>query len=147
MDPELELPLELEPELELPLELEVPLELPLELDPELPDPEPALLPELVVVAGVLDPLVTAVLFPSPLSEGLFAPILDKSENIGLLVLVKPYAATAAAIHNTIMIEIMIFALSNFLPPINYNNINKFLVVYIYFDLFFSQSLINNKKYI
>ena len=147
MDPELELPLELEPELELPLELEVPLELPLELDPELPDPEPVLLPELVVVAGVLDPLVTAVLFPSPLSEGLFAPILDKSENIGLLVLVKPYAATAAAIHNTIMIEIMIFALSNFLPPINYNNINKFLVVYIYFDLFFSQSLINNKKYI
>ena len=109
MDPELELPLELEPELELPLELEVPLELPLEL----PDPEPVLPPELVVVAGELDPLVTAVLFPSPLSEGLFAPILDRSENIGLLVLVNPYAATAAAIHNTIIIEIIIFALSNF----------------------------------
>ena len=109
MDPELELPLELEPELELPLELEVPLELPLEL----PDPEPVLPPELVVVAGELDPLVTAVLFPSPLSEGLFAPILDRSENIGLLVLVNPYAATAAAIHNTIIIEMIIFAFSNF----------------------------------
>lgn len=111
MDPELELPLELEPELEP--ELEVPLELPLELEPELPDPEPVLLPELVVVAGELDPLVTAVLFPSPLSEGLFAPILDRSENIGLLVLVNPYAATAAAIHNTIIIEMIIFAFSNF----------------------------------
>jgi hypothetical protein len=52
------------------------------------------------------------LLPSPLPCPF---ILDKSENIGLLLLVIPYAATAAAIHNTIIIEIIIFDFSNFFP--------------------------------
>jgi hypothetical protein len=63
------------------------------------------------------PLPWVVLFPSPLPLLLLlADILDKSENIGLSLFVIPYAATAAAIHNTIIIEIIIFALSNFVPP-------------------------------
>ena len=64
-----------------------------------------------------------VLFPSPFPL-LFAPILDKLENIGLSVFVIPYAVTAAAIHNTIIIEMIIFDLSNFFPPINVFNYNK-----------------------
>lgn len=117
LEPELELPLELDPELLEP-ELELPLELPLELEPELEDPELpvlALLPE-VVATDALDPFPRVVLFPSPLPVLSFEPILDKSENIGLSLLVIPYAATAAAIHNTIIIEIITFALSNFIPP-------------------------------
>jgi hypothetical protein len=65
-------------------------------------------------------LVEAVLFPTPLPGLLlsFADILDKSENIGLSLLVIPYAATAAATHKTIIMEMIIFALSNFFPPVN-----------------------------
>lgn len=53
-----------------------------------------------------------------------ADILDKSEKIGLLLLVIPYAATAAAIHNTIIIEIIIFDFSNIIPP---NNLLKIII--------------------
>ena len=89
----------LDPELELPeLELELPeLELPeLDDDPELPDPElelPELEPELTLsepeVVATLDPLPNVELLPSPLPVSSFAFILDKSENIGLLLLVIP----------------------------------------------------------
>ena len=116
--PELELP-----ELELPLpEEDPPDELPdddpLDELPEAPEPDPveAELPE--VVATELDPLFKLVVFPIPSLASSFAPILDKSENIGLSLFVIPYAATAAAIHNTIIIEMIIFALSNFFPPVN-----------------------------
>ena len=114
-------------ELELPL-LEDPLEDPLEELPEeelpllLPLPEPSepdpVEPELPLVVATEEPVPfpTVVLFPSPLPVLSFAPILDKSENIGLSLFVIPYAATAAAIHNTIIMEMIIFALSNFFPP-------------------------------
>ena len=94
LDPELELPeLELElPELELP-ELELP---ELDDDPELLDPElelPELEPELTLsepeVVATLDPLPNVELLPSPLPVSSFAFILDKSENIGLSLLVIP----------------------------------------------------------
>ena len=66
-----------------------------------------------------EPLPESVVFPIPLPASLsFADILDKSENIGLSLFVIPYAATAAATHNTIIMEMIIFALSNFFPPIN-----------------------------
>ncbi len=89
----------LDPELELPeLELELPeLELPeLDDDPELLDPElelPELEPELTLsepeVVATLDPLPNVELLPSPLPVSSFAFILDKSENIGLSLLVIP----------------------------------------------------------
>jgi hypothetical protein len=66
-----------------------------------------------VVAREEDPLSKLVTFPIPSPASSFAPILDKSENIGLSLLVIPYAVTAAAIHNTIIMEMIIFALSNF----------------------------------
>ena len=117
LDPELELPDELEDDPEL---LDPELELPDELEPELaPEPEPVseLTLELGLVVATLDPLLLmVVLFPSPSPASSFAPILDKSENIGFSLLVIPYAVTAAAIHNTIIIDMIIFALSNFFPP-------------------------------
>ena len=87
-----------------------------------------------------DPFVLFIeeLFPSPCPVSLPC-ILDKSEKIGLSLFVIPYAATAAAIHNTIIIEIIIFDFSKIIPPITYikdNNIIKFFIFYIYFYLFF-----------
>ena len=92
---ELELPLLLlELELELPLEEdpldELPEEEPPDELPELLEPDPVELSLPVVVATdepVLFPMV--VLLPRPLPVSSFAPILDKSENIGLSVLVIP----------------------------------------------------------
>jgi hypothetical protein len=137
--PESELPL---PESELPLST-------LEPEPSLPEDEPSELPELAELAGLSelpeleelywselpefesslpevvatdtpDPLSILELFPIPFPASLLlALILDKSENIGLSLFVIPYAATAAAIHNTIIMEMIIFALSNVLPPINF----------------------------
>ena len=109
---------ELLPELLLP---------PLELDPEpLPElpleelPDPELLPPVVATEDPLLLFTTAVeLFPGPLPVSPLPGILDKSENIGLSLFVIPYAATAAATHNTMIIEIIMFALSNFFPPFNY----------------------------
>ena len=104
-DPELE-----DPELEDPELDESELEDP-ELDEsELEDPE---LPS-VVAEWVL--FVTAVWFPGPFPFA-FDPILARFENTGLSLFVIPYAATAAAIHNTIIIEIIMFDFSNFSPPI------------------------------
>ena len=102
-----------------------------ELDP-LPDPEPEpdplldpvlLDPELPLVSVATDtpvPLSEVVVFPIPFPASLssFADILDKSENIGLSLLVILYAPTAAATHKTIIMEMIMFALSNFFPPIN-----------------------------
>ena len=48
---------------------------------------------------------------------MFDPILVKFENTGLSLFVIPYAATAAAIHNTIIIEIIMFDFSNFFTPL------------------------------
>ena len=93
-----------EPEPEPP-ELELPL-----LDPELP-----LLEEVVATEEPV-PLFKLEIFPIQLPASLLADILDKSENIGLSLLVIPYAATAAAIHNTTIIEIIMLALSIFFPP-------------------------------
>ena len=103
----------------------VPLPLP---DPEplpLPDPLPLSLlpepelPESVVATDNPVPLSVEVVFPIPFPAlSSFADILDKSEKIGLSLLVIPYAATAAATHKTIIMEMIIFALSNFFPPIN-----------------------------
>jgi hypothetical protein len=101
-------PLSLVPEPELP-------------DPPLPEPElelpdPLLLPWVDATEEPL-PLCTEVPFPTPDPGLLLEPdILDKSENIGLSLLVIPYAATAAAIHNTIIMEIIIFSFSKFIPP-------------------------------
>ena len=109
LDPEL-----LGPELELP-ELDPPEDDPLELEPL--DPLPLLDTSFTTLTPLPFPCV--VLFPSPSPASLLADILDKSENIGLSLLVIPYAATAAAIHKTIIIEIIIFALSNIFPPIKF----------------------------
>ena len=90
----------------------------LELPLSLPDDDPEPVPEFelpAVVATEAEWFPKVVLFPIP-CPALFAPILDKLENIGLSVLVMPYAVTAAAIHNTIIIEMIIFDLSNFFPP-------------------------------
>jgi len=84
----------LDPELELPeLELELP---ELDDDPELLDPElelPELEPELTLsepeVVATLDPLPNVELLPSPFPVSSFEFILDKSENIGLSLLVIP----------------------------------------------------------
>ena len=115
LDPEPLPPLELDPE---PLLLPLPLPDPdPEPDDELPDPEPLLPPSVVATEDPL-PFPAGVLLPSPFPLLLLADILDKSENIGLSLFVIPYAATAAAIHNTTIIEIIIFALSNFFPPLN-----------------------------
>ena len=65
------------------------------------------------------PFPVTVLFHIPFPASLsLENILVKSEKIGLSLLVMPYAATAAATHKTIMIEIIMFALSNFSPPLN-----------------------------
>ena len=119
--PELELPDEDEPELyELP-ELELPDDdgPGLEPDPELPElPDPLPLSE--GMSAIVSPLPlpsVVVLLPIPSPVLSFAGILDKSVNIGLSLLVIPYAATAAAIHKTIIIEIIKFALSKVFPPI------------------------------
>ncbi len=111
-DPEPNPDPELEPEL---LPLLVP-----ELAPFPPSLEPTLLePELdpeVVATDAPVPLLE-VKFPIPFPASLsLADILDKSEKIGLSLLVIPYAATAAAIHKTIIMEMIIFALSNVFPP-------------------------------
>ena len=63
------------------------------LDPELELPDPELEPEFTLlepeVVATLDPLPKVVLLPSPLPVSSFAFILDKSENIGLSLLVIP----------------------------------------------------------
>ena len=105
---------------ELLLESDDPPEESLELDE---DPELELeLPD-VVATEETELFAKVVLFPIPFPAS-FAPILDKLENIGLSVLVIPYAVTAAAIHNTIIIELIIFDLSNFFPPSFVFNYNK-----------------------
>ena len=111
-DPEL-----LDPELLLLLPLdELPEDEPSLPLPELSDPDPELDPELPVVTATELPLSEVVLFPIPLPVLSFAFMLDKPENIGLSLLVIPYAVTAAAIHNTIIMEMIIFDLSNVIPP-------------------------------
>ena len=117
--------LEFDPEPELSLLPELELDVPEFEDPELEDPEledPELdeselpLPELPSVVAEWVLFVTAVWFPGPFPFA-FDPILARFENTGLSLFVIPYAATAAAIHNTIIIEIIMFDFSNFSPPI------------------------------
>ena len=111
-----------EPEPEPPDPLLEPDPLPLpELDPELPELELPLLEEVVATEEPV-PLFKLEIFPIPLPESSLADILDKSENIGLSLLVIPYAATAAAIHKTTIIEIIRLALSILFPPSKYNKI-------------------------
>ena len=62
-----------------------------------------------------------------------------AETIGISVVV----ITALVIIYTQFINVN----NSYYRTYNYNNVNKFVMVYIYFDLFFSQSLINNKRYI
>ena len=92
--------------------------------PPLPEPPfelvPVPVPELPLLELPLDDgfvALWAVMFPAPFPELSLEPMLDKSENIGLSLFVSPYAATAAAIHSTTIIEIIKFDLSNFSPPI------------------------------
>ena len=87
-----------------------------EPEPEPDEPEPLPSFPFTLTTDAPLPLPAVVLFPSPFPPSLLADILDKSENIGLSLLVIPYAATAAAIHKTIIIEIIMFALSNVSPP-------------------------------
>ena len=103
--PELEPPELLDPEL---------LELP-PLDPELLDPVEPPFSLFALVETDPVPFPKVVLFPIPSPVSSLVPILAKLENIGLSLLVIPYATTAAAIHKTIIMEIIIFALSNFSP--------------------------------
>ena len=107
----------LEPPLFEPPPFEDPDEPP-ELVPELepvPD-EPVLAPLLPLVLACDAGFVTFVWFPTPFPVLSFPFILDKFENTGLSLFVIPYAATAAAIHNTMIIEIITFDFSNFSPP-------------------------------
>jgi hypothetical protein len=110
--PELEPPL-----LELP-PFDPPFEDPDELVPELEPPldEPVLAPLLPLEVACDAGFVTFVWFPTPFPALLFPSIPVKFENTGLSLFVIPYAATAAAIHNTMIIEIMTFDFSNFSPP-------------------------------
>ena len=119
------LDLEFDPEPELSLLPELELDVPEFEDPELEDPEldeseldesELEDPELPSVVAEWVLFVTAVWFPGPFPFA-FDPILARFENTGLSLFVIPYAATAAAIHNTIIIEIIMFDFSNFSPPI------------------------------